>query len=61
MKKYKVEIVEEYRRTVEIEAESEDEAREMVEEKVMKGEIDIPCDGGGYNYSRDLFVNETNE
>lgn len=45
MKKFKVEIVEEYRRTVEIEAEDEDEAYEMVDEKVAEGEIDLPCDG----------------
>lgn len=61
MKKFKVDITETYKRTIEIEAESEDEAYEMVEEKIMEGEIDIPCDGGRYNYSRDLFVNETNE
>lgn len=61
MKKFKVDITETYKRTIEIEAESEDEAYEMVEEKIMEGEIDVPCDGDGYNYSRDLFVNETNE
>lgn len=59
MKKYKVEIVEEYRRTVEIEAEDEDEAYEMVDKKVAEGEIDLPCDGGRYSYSRELFVNKT--
>lgn len=59
MKKYKVEIVEEYRRTVEIEAEDEDEAYEMVNKKVAEGEIDLPCDGGRYSYSRELFVNKT--
>lgn len=61
MKKFKVDITETYKRTIEIEAESEDEAYEMVDEKIMEGKIDIPCDGGGYNYSRDLFVNETKE
>lgn len=59
MKKFKVEIVEEYRRTVEIEAEDDDEAYEMVNRKVAEGEIDLPCDGGKYDYSRELFVNET--
>lgn len=59
MKKFKVEIVEEYRRTVEIEAEDEDEAYEMVDEKVAEGEIDLPCDGGRYSYSRELFINKT--
>lgn len=61
MKKFKVDIVETYRRTIEIEAESEDKAYEMVEEKIMEGEIDLPCDGGKYDYSRELYVNETNE
>ena len=61
MKKFKVEIIEEYRRTVEIEAEDEDKAFEMVDAKVVEGEIDLPCDGEEYDYSRDLFVNETNE
>lgn len=61
MKKFKVNIVETYKRTIEIEAESEDEAYDMVEEKIMEGEIDVPCDGGDYDYSRDLFVSETKE
>lgn len=61
MKEFKVEIIEEYRRTVEIEAEDEDKAFEMVDEKVVEGEIDLPCDGGKYDYSRELYVNETNE
>lgn len=61
MKKFKVDIVETYKRTIEIEAESEDEAYEMIEEKIMEGEIDVPCDGGDYDYSRDLFVSETKE
>lgn len=56
MKKFKVEIVEEYRRTIEVEAEDDDEAYKIVEDKVMKGEIDLPCDGGKYDYSRELFV-----
>lgn len=59
MKKFKVEIVEEYRRTVEIEAEDDDEAYEIVDRKVADGEIDLPCDGGKYDYSRELFVNKT--
>ena len=61
MKKFKVNIVETYKRTIEIEAESEDEAYDMVEEKIMEGEIDVPCDGGDYDYLRDLFVSETKE
>ena len=61
MKKFKVDITETYKRTIEIEAESEDEAYEMIEEKIMEGEIDVPCDGGDYDYSRDLFVSETKE
>lgn len=61
MKKFKIDITETYKRTIEIEAESEDEAYEMIEEKIMEGEIDVPCDGGDYDYSRDLFVSETKE
>ena len=61
MKKFKVNIVETYKRTIEIEAENEDEAYDMVEEKIMEGEIDVPCDGGDYDYSRDLFVSKTKE
>lgn len=61
MKKFKVDIVETYKRTIIIEAENDDEAYEVVDEKVAEGEIDLPCDGGKYDYSRELYVNETNE
>lgn len=61
MKKFKVDIVETYKRTIVIEAENDDEAYEVVDEMVNEGEIDLPCDGGKYDYSRDLFVNETKE
>lgn len=61
MKKFKVDIVETYKRTIIIEAENDDEAYEVVDEKVTEGEIDLPCDGGDYDYSRDLFVSETKE
>lgn len=61
MKKFKVDIVETYKRTIVIEAENDDEAYEVVDEMVNEGEIDLPCDGREYNYSRDLFVSETKE
>ena len=53
---YKVDIKETYKRTVVIEAVNEDEAYEKIEYMIESGEIDLPCDGGDYNYSRDLFV-----
>ena len=61
MKKFKVDIVETYKRTIIIEAKNDDEAYEVVDEKVTEGEIDLPCDGGDYDYSRDFFVSETKE
>ena len=54
--KYNVEITETYQRTVEIEAENEDDAYEKVDEMINNGEIDLPCDGEEYDYSRELFV-----
>lgn len=54
--KYKVDIAETYKRTIEIEAADEDEAYEIVDEKVGGGEIDLPCDGGKYDYEREIFV-----
>ena len=60
-KAYKVRVVETYTRYVDVIAEDEDEAYEIVDEKVNNGEIDIPCDGGDYKYDRELFVWEANE
>lgn len=54
--KYKVEIAETYKRTVEIEANSSGEAYEIVDEMINSGEIDIPCDGSEYDYERYLNV-----
>lgn len=59
--KYRVDIVETYKRTVEINAEDEDEAYEVVDEMINEGKIDLPCDGGGYEYERDLFVRKDKE
>lgn len=55
--KYKVDIVETYRKTVAVESENEDEAYEKVNELINDGEIDLPRDGG-YDYWRELFVGE---
>ena len=59
MKKYIIDVVETYKRSVEIEAETEDEAQDIVAEKINAG--DIPCDGGGYDYGCELFVSEVEE
>lgn len=58
MKIFNVEIVETYRRYVEVEAETEDEAYKEVDDKVMDGIIDLPRDGKDYKYDRELFVAE---
>lgn len=61
MKKYIIDVVETYKRSVEIKAETEDEARDIVSEKINTGDIDIPCDGGGYDYEYELFASEVEE
>ena len=61
MRKYIIDVVETYKRSVEIKAETEDEARDIVVEKINKGEIDIPCDGGCYDYEYELFASEVEE
>lgn len=61
MPKFKVEIVETYRRYVEVEAEDEDIAYQDIDEKINEGEIDLPCDGEDYKYDRELFVSEVKE
>lgn len=59
--KYKVRIVETYTRDEIVEAESQEEAREKVNDMVNCGEIDIPCDGGKYDYNLDLYTKEMEE
>lgn len=56
MPKFKVEIVETYRRYVE--AADEDAAYDQIVEQIMEGEIDLPRDGKDYKYDRELFVSE---
>lgn len=56
MSKFKVEIVETYRRYVEIEAEDEDAAYDDIDNQVVEGVIDLPRDGKDYKYDRELFV-----
>ena len=46
---------------MEIKAETEDEARNIVAEKINTGDIDIPCDGCGYDYEYELFASEVEE
>jgi len=45
MSKYKVEIVETYRRYVEVEAQDEEAAWDEITNKVEEGIIDLPRDG----------------
>lgn len=45
MSKFKVEIVETYRRYVEVEVEDKDAAYQDIDDKIAEGEIDQPCDG----------------
>lgn len=55
---FEVEITETYKRTIKIKSKDKDRAYELVDEMINNGEIDLPCDGEEYDYSRDLFVNE---
>ena len=59
--RFKVEIVEIYRRYVEVEAQGEDAAYQEIDDKIAEGEIDLPCDGEDYKYDRELFVSEVKE
>ena len=61
MSKFKVEIVETYRRYVEVEAQDEDVAYHDVNNKIAEGIINLPCDGEDYKYDRELFVSEVKE
>ena len=61
MSKFKVEIVETYRRYVEVEAKNEDAVYQDIDDKITEGEIDLPCDGENYKYDRELFVSEVKE
>ncbi len=56
MPKFKVEIVETYRRCVVVEAPDEDAAYQNIDKKIEEGSIDLPCDGEGYEYGRELFA-----
>ena len=58
MSKFKVEIVETYRRYVEVEAQDEDAAGDDITNKIEEGLIDLPRDGEDYKYDRELFVSE---
>ena len=61
MSKFKVEIVETYRRYVEVEAQDEDAAYQEIDDKIAEGKIDLPRDGEDYKYDRELFVSEIKE
>lgn len=64
MPKFKVEIVEIveiYRRYVEVEAQDEDVAYQEIDNNISEGLIDLPRDGEDYKYDRELFVSEIKE
>ena len=61
MKKYIIDVAETYKRSVEIEAETEDSARDIITKKINTGDLDIPCDGGDYDYECELFASEVEE
>lgn len=61
MTKFQVEIVETYRRTIEVEAENVDAVHDYINDQVTQGIIDLPCDGGDYKYNRELFAIEIKE
>lgn len=39
----------------------EDAAYQEINDKIIEGEIDLPCDGEDYKYDRELFVSEIKE
>lgn len=59
--KFNAEIMETYRRYVEVEAQDEDAAYQEIDDKINEGEIDLPCGGEDYQYDRELFVSEVKE
>lgn len=61
MPKFKVKIVETYRRYVEVEADDEDAAWDDITNQIEEGLIDLPRDGKEYKYDRELFVSEVKE
>lgn len=58
MKTFKVDITETYNRVIEVQAEDEYDAYDKVDTMINDGEIDLPCDGGNYDYKRELEVKE---
>lgn len=59
--KFKVEIVETYRRYVEVEAQDEDAAYQDIDDKIAEGEINLSHDGEDNKYDRELFVSKVKE
>lgn len=55
---FKVKITETYCRTVEIEADDSEKAYDSVDEMIKDGEVDLPCNGGDYEYERKIEVSE---
>lgn len=55
---FEIEIVETYRRKIKVHSTDQYKAYNMVEEMVNNGDIDLPCDGGNFDYNRELYVKE---
>lgn len=58
MTTFKVNITETYARTIEVEAKDQYDAYDKIDVLINDGEIDLPCDGGYYDYERKLEVKE---
>lgn len=56
MKTYKVKITEVYTREIEVQAENRYDAYDKVDTMINEGEIVLPCNGGNYDYKRELEV-----
>lgn len=55
---FEVNITETYTRTIKVEAEDQYDAYDKVDVLINGGEINLPCDGGNYEYERKLGVKE---
>ena len=54
IQEYIVDVTEKYTRSVTVYATSLKEASNIVQDKINDGHIDIPCDGGLYEYELNL-------
>lgn len=54
LQEFQIKITETYTRVVTVKAIDYDDASEKIENDINDGDIDLPCDGGEYEYSRTL-------